>query len=365
MDPATLGDPELIENFTKLVEQVYLTVEENYFRTIFCASIAKMNLKASIQGLPVSYPRLVGGLDTLNYFAAVQALWEFANHGTGTLDSFMARHGHHSRRELDLRVPRWREDPSFVQELAKKLVGADNPERSNQRQRQQWAEEQDRARHLLRPWRRSTFEKALAGLREFLWLREQMRDLSTQVYAVIRRFVLEIGRRAAARRRLDTPDDIFYLTFREIYLALELSQQDVVQRRREHERMYRNFHPPNEVGRTFSARPVAHAGMRLTGIGCSAGVASGPVQVVTRLEDASSFRQGAVLVCPYSDPGWTPLLSIAGAVVTETGGLLSHAAVICREYGIPAVLNVPGATRILRDGKTVRVDGENGHVDPC
>ena len=136
-----------------------------------------------------------------------------------------------------------------------------------------------------------------------------------------------------------------------------------MQQRRDYEEMYRNFVPPNEVGRGFALAPVENHGHRLTGIGCSTGVTSGRVRVVTTLENSGNLERGDILVCPFTDPGWTPLLNIAGAVVTETGGLLSHAAVICREYGIPAVLNVAGATRILRDGQVVRVDGENGYVD--
>jgi pyruvate,water dikinase len=68
-------------------------------------------------------------------------------------------------------------------------------------------------------------------------------------------------------------------------------------------------------------------------------------------------------VAPFTDPGWTPLLNVAAGVVTENGGLLSHAAVICREYAVPAVLNVTAATRLLRDGQKVRLDGEQGYVD--
>jgi phosphohistidine swiveling domain-containing protein len=84
---------------------------------------------------------------------------------------------------------------------------------------------------------------------------------------------------------------------------------------------------------------------------------------VTALEEAGKLERGDLLVAPFTDPGWTPLLNLAAGVVTETGGLLSHAAVICREYGLPAVLNVAGATQLLRDGQRVRIDGENGHVD--
>src|SRR5262249_30882813 len=110
-------------------------------------------------------------------------------------------------------------------------------------------------------------------------------------------------------------------------------------------------------------QPTRHAGRRLSGVGCSTGAATGRVRVIRTLEEAGRLRPGDVLVAPFTDPGWTPLLNVAAAVVTENGGLLSHAAVICREYGISAVLNVTDATRLLRDGQRVRVDGENGNVD--
>jgi phosphohistidine swiveling domain-containing protein len=85
--------------------------------------------------------------------------------------------------------------------------------------------------------------------------------------------------------------------------------------------------------------------------------------VVTSLVEAGKLEPGDILVAPFTDPGWTPLLSIAAGVITEAGGLLSHAAVICREYAIPAVLNVAAATRLLRDDQQVRIDGEMGNVD--
>ncbi|MEZ0227700.1 MAG: PEP-utilizing enzyme, partial [Planctomycetota bacterium] len=84
---------------------------------------------------------------------------------------------------------------------------------------------------------------------------------------------------------------------------------------------------------------------------------------VRRLDEAAKIEKGDVLVTVFTDPGWTPLLGRVAAVVTETGGVLSHAAVISREYGIPAVLAVPHATTVLRDGQRVIVDGTNGIVD--
>ena len=190
-----------------------------------------------------------------------------------------------------------------------------------------------------------------------------MRDLSLKLYSNIRKHTIEIGRRAAEAGDLESPDDAFYLTFREMDRVLREPCADLVESRRQYELMYRNFRAPNEVGRGFALAPVAPSGRRLSGIGCSTGVVSGRARVVMMLEEAEKLRPGEILVCPYTDPGWTPLLNVAAGVITENGGLLSHAAVICRELAIPAVLNVGSATRLLRHDQLVRLDGGQGYVD--
>ena len=125
---------------------------------------------------------------------------------------------------------------------------------------------------------------------------------------------------------------------------------------------YRNFKAPNEIGSRFPFRPAAAEGA-LRGIGASQGVVRGVARIARSVEEAARVEKGAILVCPFTDPGWTVTLDRVAGVVTETGGLLSHAAVICREYGIPAVLAVPRATHRIRDGQTIVIDGGRGCVE--
>lgn len=118
--------------------------------------------------------------------------------------------------------------------------------------------------------------------------------------------------------------------------------------------------------RILQSRPVTAALPEpvtgATGAPGSPGTATGPARVVRGPADFARVRPGDVLVCPFTDPAWTPLLRVAAAVVTETGGVLSHAAIVARELGIPAVLGVPGATTTVRDGVPVTVDGTAGTV---
>nr|WP_306271096.1 PEP/pyruvate-binding domain-containing protein [Ornithinimicrobium sp. HY1793] len=113
--------------------------------------------------------------------------------------------------------------------------------------------------------------------------------------------------------------------------------------------------PPGHLAR-------AHPAGELHGIAASPGTATGPVRVIAGVADFRRVSPGDVLVCEHTDPAWTPLFGFAGAVVTEHGGLLSHAAIVAREIGLPAVVAVPDATQVLRDGTTVRVDGDRGSV---
>ena len=89
---------------------------------------------------------------------------------------------------------------------------------------------------------------------------------------------------------------------------------------------------------------------------------TGPAHVLTSLEGIERFKAGEILVAPFTDPGWTPLFSLATAVITENGGLLSHAALIAREYNLPAVLNVKNITKLVRTGQTLEVNGQTGTV---
>ncbi|MGW0247224.1 PEP-utilizing enzyme [Nocardia goodfellowii] len=100
-----------------------------------------------------------------------------------------------------------------------------------------------------------------------------------------------------------------------------------------------------------------------TGVPCSNGVATGPVRVVRGVDDFDTVRPGDVIVCRSTDPSWTVLFGIAAAVVTETGGILSHAAIVAREYGIPAVVAAEGAMAILANHRTVSVDGTSGRIN--
>lgn len=124
--------------------------------------------------------------------------------------------------------------------------------------------------------------------------------------------------------------------------------------------------PHEDDGSGIRADAVGRAGLgRLLGAGvpASPGVSTGTVRVVRDPAEPAGFGAGDVLVCATTSPAWTPLLAVAGAVVTETGGLLAHAAIVAREFGIPAVVSVPGATTRLVDGVTVRVDGRRGTIE--
>lgn len=331
--------------FRDLIDEAYWITESNYFRTIFCASVAKL---AFMDAFPeADYPALVAALPAMKHLDPTRALREMALRGEVDITPLLTRFGHRSRRELDIRAPRWDEDREWVTALREQHSGTAGADPRP-------AYEQARARALARlPWRkRRSFERKLDRLRNFLWLREEMRDLSSRMYHLIRRYTLVI----AERRSLG--DDIFFMTFREIFA----DDRSNIDRQRERFESFRNFKAPNEIGARFRFQPgPTHGALR--GIGASPGTTRGRAFIARNIEEAMNVAKGAILICPFTDPGWTPVLDRVAGVVTETGGLLSHAAVICREYGIPAVLGVADATSRISEDAQILVHGDEGFVE--
>ena len=196
---------------------------------------------------------------------------------------------------------------------------------------------------------------------------------------VVRKGALEFGRRLAERGAIDSADDVFWLYLADVHAGLAGADQRalVAERRAENERWARVVpppfigEPPPPSGDPFEAammkmfgepaEPSADPSV-ITGIGASAGTVQGTVRVVTDLSQASKVREGDVMVCEMTMPAWTPLFSIASAVVADTGGVLSHCAIVSREYGMPCVVGTAIGTAVLQDGMQVTVDGSKGII---
>jgi len=333
---------------------------------------------------------------------------------------WIERYRHMSNIDEDLSVPRWWEDPSVPLSILRGYLlegtaegaaragdsarigdpsrtgAASDPGRQIERQRLVREEEEAKARALGRRWLShgldplwwGRFRKQYRLVKTMCWWREETRVYLSRARYHCRRLLVEQSRRWAETGWLGRTDDIFWLTRDEV---LDLTTPDadftvpreMISRRRSVAALYRNFHvPPNIAPGSYGADglPLRGAGPARNGyaqdieaaarngkavyqgVGCSAGQVAGPCRVALDIEEAAGLRVGEILVAPHANPAWTPLFHLAAGLVLEEGGLLSHSAVVAREYGVPAVLQVKGATRLFRTGDILIIDGAAGTV---
>ncbi len=210
-------------------------------------------------------------------------------------------------------------------------------------------------------WLRSQFLSTLEQFRAAHIARESTLYTIEEGFLQARRGVDESAKRLVAQGALSKVEQVIYITLDELYAALNGPLNDIsaLVARREKAR-------PQAAklwrGQWHTAKPSALSGDVMKGQSGSSGFAAGTVKVINGPAEFDKLQPGDVLVCPYTDPAWTPLFTLACAVVSDTGGPLSHAAIVAREYGIPAVLGTQSATLTFKDGDTVSVDGDKGEV---
>jgi pyruvate,water dikinase len=203
----------------------------------------------------------------------------------------------------------------------------------------------------------------------FLELRERAKNALLVLGGEERRLIIEASQRLAASRQLADRDLVLYLTDSELEGML-FGQGGIndteLARRRATAMANTDLDPlPDWFRGDPDTRPVkdVSGADRLEGWAAGPGHATGPVRIISSLAEGSRLERGDILAAHSTDPSWTPLFLVAGAIVLETGGPLSHAAIVAREFGLPAVLNIPQATRALREGEIVLVDGGLGLVE--
>ena len=293
------------------------------------------------------------------------------------MEDYLDRYGHRAVYEMELASVRWAENPRYV--LDQVRFHLDHPPAHDARSRAADLRRRAEAELATVPaWLRPIARRIVARARLGAALRENAKSGSAAALTLVRWICLEVGRRLQAAGRLAAAHDVFHLSLLEVEAWLtgawdgggagalagdrrarlaaqeELELPGVIQ---ESPAAARGADPRGPA----SAAP-APDGDAWTGVAAAPGVAEGAACVLRTPHDGGRMRRHDVLVAPSTDPGWTPLFLRASALVTETGGYLSHGAVVAREFGLPAVVNVRDAMRLIADGDRLRVDGDAGQV---
>ncbi len=331
-------------------------------------------------------PAVAQAILTENSFSEIQRNIAGTAGGDRFLDQwkqFMQAHGHHTRGELELIYPRWIEAPDTVLQLLRSYMSAFNQPRLGgpgpaydpiSRQKQLRAQREALAaeckRRLKNPLKRMIFDAVLRRAQQGLGLRETLKNRGIRRVAITRWLLLELGRRLAEQRIFTDPSEVFFLEIDELkaFIAGKTNfdpRQLIAERRADYEKNLTVTPPPLIIGQfdmdTYIPPPPDQITDLLHGLAVSPGVVTGPARVILHEHDGQ-LLPGEILVVPYTDPGWTPYFVNAAGIVIDQGGILSHGSVIAREYGIPCVVNVGPATRLIQTGQIVRVDGTRGQV---
>ncbi len=289
-------------------------------------------------------------------------------------ETLLQRHGYRCPNDAELHNPRWAEQPAQVIEMLKSYLRMDestNPLAIEQRRRQEREETTKRLKAQINPLRRPLFNWLLKQAQNKTRLRDNNRSYVAKFLSPMRSLLVELGQRWAARGWLVDPDDIFFLTLYEIDdiisaenpLTLGTYLITSTAARRTTFDYWHTVSAPAALGP--GGLPLADpqpTGSYLQGLPASAGRIRGIARLVKSISEAATLAPGEILVTQGTDPGWTPLFPLVSGLVLETGGLLSHGAIIAREYGIPTVINIPGALSTIKDGQMIEVDGANGRV---
>ncbi len=325
------------------------------------------------------YPQVVAYLQhakDATFFDGLAPL-EGGREARAALAGFLDTYGMRCAGEIDITRTRWAESPTTLVPLILGNVKMFAPGESRRKFEQGRLEALAKERDVLERLRQlpdgeqkaDETQQKISLLRNFIGYREYPKFGMVQRYFEYRKAILREAERLVRDRVIRDASDVYFLTFAELHEVVRTGSADarLLDERRDAYVFYEKLTPPRvmtsegEIVTGSYKRENLPAGA-LVGLPVSTGVIEGRARVVTRMEDAA-LEEGDILVTAFTDPSWTPLFVSIKGLVTEVGGLMTHGAVIAREYGLPAVVGIDGATKRIADGQRIRVNGTDGYVE--
>ncbi|MEH1960592.1 MAG: phosphoenolpyruvate synthase [Nostoc sp.] len=325
------------------------------------------------------YPEVIDYLQHVKDDNFLDELVKF-NGGKETQDAIYAylnKYGMRCAGEIDITKTRWSEKPTTLVPMILNNLKNFEPNASNRKfeQGRQSAlkKEQellDRLKQLPDGEQKANETKRMIDLiRNFIGYREYPKYGMVNRYFVYKQALLKEAEQLVQAGVIHEKEDIYYLTFEELHEAVCTNKLDyqIISKRKDDYKLYEKLTPPRVI--TSDGEIIAGKYKRenlpaeaIVGLPVSSGVIEGRARVILNMEDAD-LEDGDILVTSFTDPSWTPLFVSIKGLVTEVGGLMTHGAVIAREYGLPAVVGVENATKLIKDGQRIRVHGTEGYVE--
>jgi rifampicin phosphotransferase len=293
------------------------------------------------------------------------------------IDAFLNKYGMRCAGEIDITRPRWSERPTTIVPMILGNIKNFEPNASHLKFERGRQEALDKEKELLERLQQlpngeqkaQEAKRMISLVRNLSGYREYPKYDIVSRYFIYKQALLKEAERLVQANVIHEKDDIYYLTFEELHEMVCTGKSDygIIIKRKDEYKSYEKLTPPRVI--TSDGEIIAGRYKRenvsadvIVGLPVSSGVIEGRARVILKLEDAV-LEDGDILVTCFTDPSWTPLFVSIKGLVTEVGGLMTHGAVIAREYGLPAVVGVENATKLIKDGQRIRVHGTEGYVE--
>ena len=398
LDDNTIEDIE--KAYCKITKETYLRSESTYFWQIFLNAIHQSLFKDSlIKYVSKSeYLSLLANIDNISHLLPFYEMWDITRsiRNNDEVSKFWAdndaiiikehlnddkyemprvkalidTYGYHSDKELDITYPCYYEEPEVMIAMIKDMALLDDsysPLADKERGQEEFDKILEKIKENVSSGKYKKLTEKIKNMRKLLWWREEFRDVSTKFYYLLRMYSIEYAKKMVADGALKCVDDMWFLKVGNVwdYIDGKLDSKDLEEliiKNKYYYNAYRNYTSDNEIGNDFSILKEAQNGNTISGIGANNGKVTATARVIEDFSQIDRLEEGDILVTKFTDTGWTPKFAILSGIVTEYGGILCHAAIVSREYGIPAIVCCKDAMSKITDGQKITIDGSSGTV---
>ena len=395
------GIRDIESEFRRITHDTYLRSETTYFWQIFINTIHQSMYKDSLLKYvsESEYLSLLGSIDNISHLLPFYDMWDITrkirgdqsvadfwkNNDALTIKEHLSEetnfmplvrkliedYGYHSDKELDITYPCYYEEPEVLIGMIKDMALLDDsfsPLEDKERGTKVYEEILSDISKKVSAGKFKKISEKVTNMRKMLWWREEFRDVSTRFYYMLRIYTMEYAKKLVKDGVLEKMEDVWFLKVGHLWdfldgkkTAADLSE--IIRKNKIYYNAYRNYISDNEIGHDFVVMESANKDKSvLKGLGANNGTVKGTARVIEDFSQIDRLQEGDILVTRFTDTGWTSKFAILSGIVTEYGGILCHAAIVSREYGIPAIVCCKNAMDSIRDGQTVEVNGTTGEV---